>query len=188
MTDEYPSWRKALFGSDAVANLRCAIKYVVWHGAYAVLALFGGLLYIGATVVDKLRSNERASGAVNRTVHSPRARKIGTYIFSAISIAYLAGALAYILYILALMLMENALVTIVTLGAIVLLSILLIAGLVYLGPRVKGAAKRGGRAASSGWKKTVEVSKDTPGLRRVIGKCPVSLDIEPRWFEKLFGN
>jgi hypothetical protein len=31
-----------------------------------------------------------------------------------------------------------------------------------------------------------ERAVETPGVRRVYGECPVSMDMAPKWFDKLF--
>lgn len=79
-TDEgdevYPSPRLALLGNGHVANLRCAIKYVVWQGGWLAVAIFGAIfvailgtaaaIYYGLTFVYN-RTLGRL-GVVTRTV------------------------------------------------------------------------------------------------------------------------
>lgn len=44
--DEYPSIRRVLSDQDKVANVYCALKWVIWQSAWLVLGIFG--LVIGA--------------------------------------------------------------------------------------------------------------------------------------------
>jgi hypothetical protein len=53
--EKYPHWKEALFGNDgAVANLRCAVKYVFWHTGYALLGILGVVLLAAAWGIDKV--------------------------------------------------------------------------------------------------------------------------------------
>jgi len=38
---------------------------------------------------------------------------------------------------------------------------------------------------TSAFHRAGERAVETPGVRRVYGECPVSMDIEPKWFDRL---
>lgn len=45
--DEYPHWRRALFGDPEdgyLVNAWCAVKYVLWHSFHALFVLFAGII------------------------------------------------------------------------------------------------------------------------------------------------
>lgn len=188
MTDEYPSWREALFSDDKIANIRCAIKYVFWHGAYLLLALLGVLLVAGAKVLDALSRSggNRAVGGVKRGLGDSRVKKAARYVFGTLMVVYVAGVIAYGVYLFITILLANPATTIFWTVAIVGGSIALLLGWAYGGPRIKSALRRAGGATASAASKAGTKAAETPGIRRVYGNCPVHMDISPRWFDKIF--
>lgn len=189
MTDEYPSWREALRDNSKFVNIRCIAKFFVWHFTYILLTIGGGIMFVGVAIIDAL-----ALGAMNGTqrvdeaIGSDRVRTATSYLATVLMVGYVAAVAAWMLYLLALALMNNPMLTLgAIVGTVVALAAILLAW-AYGGPYVKALFTTAGRGVSRSWSKTVEVSKGTPGVRRVVGECPVHMSIEPKWFEKLFGD
>lgn len=194
LEDEYPHWKDALFGNhNAVANIRCAIHYVFWHSVYALIAIIGGLL-IGAIKVGTLvapifgplgepivRGLKRAQNGLSTVANHEYTEMVA---IGALAIAFVAGilfmvgALLYFLYTQFWMT-----IGIIAGSAIGLAALFGVALLVeYLSDPAKNAASSVAMKASAAGQRAVE----TPGIRRVYGQCPVSIDQAPKWFENLF--
>jgi len=190
MSDEYPSWREALFSDDKIANIRCAIKYVFWHGAYLLLALLGVLLVAGAKVLDTLSRSggNRAVGGVKRGLGDSRVKKTARYIFGALMVVYVAGVIAYGVYLFITILLANPVTTIFWSVVLVGGTIALLLGWAYGGPRIKSALARSRATVARGANRAGQRAAQTPGIRRVYGRCPVSMNQEPKWFKNVFGE
>lgn len=169
--DTYPHWKDAITNNDVVVNLRCAAKYIIWHGSYVLLAIAGLLIVGGAKVLGM-------SGA-NRVISHPMTTKIATGVFKLIVVLYLILFSGIVLYNIWLSpMLAVSLLGAVVVSFIIAVLVILIGKSEYF-DSVMDSIKSG---ASSAGQKAVE----TPGVRRVYGNCPVSLDIQPKWFEKLF--
>jgi hypothetical protein len=185
--DKYPHWRDALFGEHgAVANIRCGIEYVVWHSAYALITLLGiafVLFGLAIKAVAKLlgpisgpieRAGEGLENIVSRVANSE-------YVLDAamILLALSAGVvLLFGVYIVIMMAISNPIAF--AQGLAITLGIMLVWGAcLELADRYGGSVKRGAFKAG-------EKATETPGIRRVYGKCPVSFDQSPKWFNKFF--
>ena len=175
--DKYPSWRDALFSNDTVANIRCAIKYIFWHMSYAAIGLIGVVLVGVATVIGKVTRTELA-WKVKRAATSDRAHAIGEAISELIIATYIVFMIEFVIYLLITdptILMEFLALLVGT--AIVSVVIILV---------VEKVLPQALNRASDPAKRVANRAKETPGVRRVYGNCPVSMSIEPRWFKKLF--
>lgn len=188
--DEYPSARAALFDSDKLVNFRCFLKYILWHGAYILLAIVGVLLYAGAVVFDRLSRSggNRAVGAVQSGVSDPRVKKVSRWAFGILAVLYIGIVLAYGAYLLYQALLAAPLLTVAAIVGVVVGVAAIIVGWAYGGPYVKRAIYRTGGAVASGASRAGAVAQQTPGIRRVYGECPVSFDIEPKWFDRIFDD
>jgi len=134
LEDKYPHWKDALFGNhNAVANLRCAVHYVFWHGVYALLAVIG-VLVVGGAIYLLVTAFWQFLAAVG-------------------------GGL----------------------GVVILL-----VGLALLWEKLRDPAKSAANGAAAKANVAGQKAVQTPGVRRVYGECPVSLDQAPHWFENLF--
>ena len=186
--DKYPHWKDALFGDheDMVANLRCAVKYLFWHGAYLLLAVFGVLLY----AVSKVLGAIGQSGAATRTsnaLHSPQAKKAGRGLF-------VLSAILMVIYVIGVVIYLILTQPFALLGALVSVALIVVAGVIAGfawekgGPKVKALLSRAGSPVKKGASKAGKKAIETPGVRRVYGNCPVHMNMEPRWFDKLFND
>jgi len=172
--DKYPSPKEAIFGNGHVANLRCAIKYVAWQLTYTVIAAFGllfaGLVYVGEKVPVgyPLKYIGRFG---QRVAQLSIVRPIITYFWYGVGVLVVALFLYTFVY--------YTIFALIVTGYIVALG----ASAIF--------AKRYGDSIESWLRRNLwflpvaaEKSKQTPGVRRVYGHCPVSFDIEPKWFER----
>jgi len=196
---EYPHWKEALFGNGKVANLWCAVKYGIWHGAHLLLAVLGVLLFV---LVKAYRGLKRVLGYVTPdsapTVPTPniglkekltseRASDAGIVAFLLICIGWF-GWLAYevIVYALANTITFLAIVGGITLGIIALIigivGVLLIEKHFGVKERSKKTVKVTGVKTAEKAGAVKEKSKETPLFRRILGYCPVSMSMEPKWF------
>lgn len=170
---EYPSWRDVLEDDSKIANLHCAAKYVFWHTAYALLAVFGLALVQFAKVYQWITGTSGAK-RVSNIMSSSRAKAASRYMANALLIL---GAVLAIVTI-GLMLLEDPVLFVMAVGWIVgvfIISMLVVLfvdeGLPYLRQLLGGTGER---------------AAQTPVVRRVYGRCPVHMDIEPQWYEELF--
>jgi len=86
-------------------------------------------------------------------------------------------AAGYALWLIAL----NPIAYLTLIGAVTHGIIFLFGLLIYLDERETTVSE----VAGSGLSKAGNKAKETPGVRRVYGNCPVSLKTCPRWFESL---
>jgi hypothetical protein len=199
MGREYPSPRKALLGNDHVANLYCGVKYVFWQTMYLFLAI--GLL-VGKAV--KASGFPRAADRIVDAVTADRTVKwLGNAMLGGFIIVALAAIASFYWVIHA-----EPYIGAYFIDAITAVGIgLYVEGrthvLLRLGDflfedvpnAVGGALKRtgsalGARADTAATKTTTAaktVAEKTPKSvrQRVYGYCPVSFDIEPKWFEAM---
>lgn len=184
MSDEYPHWREALFGNNgAVANLRCAVKYGFWHAGYLLMLLLGIVLLVGAWALDRVTGTE--------TVARLRSASQHPYVSDAVDLILAWACGVYLGLVVAVGLIEvirNPMLLVYGIG-IAIGTIVVLAVVVALAVNVWRATREtrqttvqvvGGAARQAG-----ERAVETPGVRRVYGQCPVSMDIEPKWFERV---
>lgn len=176
---EYPSWRTALFGNGHAANIRCAIKYGFWQLGYVLLALVGGAILAVLYPFVKLAGSDAMSRVVAAT-DNRRLRRAFVWLGRGF-VALLALAVAALVIRAIIRHPFEALVTVAGTVAIVvgiLVVFLLIEVLAdALAPTRRRVEKRAAKAG--------ERAQQTPVARRLYGYCPVSTDIEPKWFERL---
>jgi hypothetical protein len=211
MTDEpenieekYPHWRTALFGNhNAVANLRCAIEYVLWHTAYLLLSIVGAAIVavfgVAKIILHVLEVPFRyiggpferigaALGSVGRRLSSGARSFLSNdtvvTVFAGAALVIIGAgfvALVGLAVYLAILNPFEALKGVGTAVGILLVTFILIEGIDRVWPTVSRTAANGARTAA-------ETAVETPGIRRVYGKCPVSFDQSPRWFDSLFSS
>jgi len=192
--DTYPHWRDALFGNhSAYANIKCAIHYVLWHGAYAVAALIGGLILFGAQAGNRVSKYcgplagpiSRGSSRVYNSVRSVLTHEYAQKIYEAIFIIMLVGSVLFTIVSIILIGVKNFW-TLVTGFSIVGGCMLATYSIVFLYDRLSSPAKSAATSASHIVRRVEKQATETPGIRRVVGKCPVTLGEAPKWFNKLF--
>lgn len=178
----YPHWKDALFSNDAIANLRCAIDYVIWHAVYGLLALLG-LLVIGSIKGARKLSavlgpvaapfsgvGSRIISAVTWFVNNDTVSTFFTYLFNLIFYAIVAfNAIVIGLWVYN---EPSEFFKFVGIGVSIAAGIIILAA---VGIKIRPYLSTAG-----------EKAKETPGVRRVYGECPVDLDISPKWFDNLF--
>lgn len=178
-TDEYPSWKKALFGQETIANLRCAVKYIFWHTAHLVLAIPIVISLGLLTLVDKAANTGTASVAREKT-DNEYLKSGAYYLMWALVIGYLAIGVAMI----AVEIYANPMIAVFILaviGGVVVLGLTVALTASLAGEQFKAfGAWVAGLLGSAGHRAT-----QTPGVRRVYGNCPVSFKIDPKWYESL---
>lgn len=182
--DKYPHWKDALLGNDgAIANLRCAIHYIVWHTVYGGLAVVAFLLvgaikslvfigeHSGPLSTYVVGFGEWLKSSVVRVVKHPATFYVGFGVTASIAVACLGIALYQIITmgLDSLLMLAKLLVTLIIFAVIGFG--LMWFGEHYISPLLGRAGKR---------------AKETPGIRRIYGNCPVSISQPPRWFNKVF--
>jgi len=193
--DKYPSWRDALFSEDTVANLRCAVKYAVWHTGYALLTIVGALV-VGAMMIAKFIQRLLPSGKITQGAKalgglvlvpiiavfewydgSTTAKRIAevaamlVLLGAAVGLLGLVGYLAYL----------NPIAFAQTIGSVAIMFAIAAGILEAIERYGDSAASASAKAVGSAKEKAVE----TPGVRRVFGRCPVHFDLEPKWFKNI---
>jgi hypothetical protein len=202
---KYPHWKTALMGNGHVANLWCAIKYFIWHGAHLLLAVLGVALFV---LVKGYRGIKRVLGYVTpdstpsvptpdlnlrEKLTSETASDAGIVVL----VLLLVGWFGYLGYALLMYALANPILFLAWVGGITLAVVALAIGAIIaikleLGKRTKQTAKVTGVKTVETASVVKEKSKETRGLRRLLGYCPVSMSLEPKWFdsftERLFGD
>lgn len=180
LENKYPHWKDALFGNHGLrANLRCAVNYVVWHGSYGLLAFFG-LLAMGIFgALDRVADTKTAQN-VGEKLRTSRAKKTLRTLVYAVGVLFIAGftgATGYWIYL-------NPMEFLASVGLIVC-TLIVVAVMAFGMDRMASSetVNKAGSKVASGASKVGEKSKVTPVARRVYGHCPVSMDVEPKWFE-----
>jgi hypothetical protein len=194
MEDKYPHWKDALFGNhNAVANLRCAIHYVFWHGAYGLLAVLGVLLVGALKAGDFLAEylgplSEPVKSAISRVRHgiarflnhdkTQAVAEIGFVVLFVVSLIACVVTLGWLFY-------TQFWMTVQALGILIggVIGLILLFAIIE---RLEEPAANAGSALASGANRAGQKAVQTPGIRRVYGECPVSMDMAPRWFDNLF--
>lgn len=182
--DKYPHWKEALFGNDgAVANLRCAVKYGFWHTGYLLLLALGLVLLSAAWLIDRATGSSVAS-RVNDFFAHPYVDDATDLILAWAAGVYLGAIAAWVIIevirdpMLLVYGVAGAIGTIV--GLVALAFVISYLWNLTQDTRQTTVAVAGGAARRAG-----ERAVETPGVRRVYGQCPVSMDIEPKWFERV---
>lgn len=151
--DEYPSVRRAILGRNGhVANAYCAVKWALWQVSHVLLAAV-----VVAVVIP-------AAWLFNRIgVRPPKpvlvAGAVLKRVLDRVANSIVGKALWY-----------AAFVVVAVAGSPVWV-VMAIGIYLYQGSRLQALLHRGR-----------DTAKDTPGVRRLYGECPVSMDIEPKWF------
>lgn len=195
--NEYPHWKEALFGNGHVANLWCAIKYFVWHGAHLLLALLGLVLFLAIkayqaldTAIGYAASDDSPLPNVNlkEKLTSELASNIAIGVFLLICAVWF-GFVGYHIILFAL---ANTIMFLAAIGGITLAVIAItVGGFLALviedkfGPKGKGkqAVTITGVKAAEKVGTVKEKSKETPLFRRLLGYCPVSMSMQPKWLD-----
>jgi len=192
--DKYPHWKDALFGNhNAVANLRCAVHYVFWHAVYALIAVIGVVVvgaiklgkaiapYLGPLGAPLVAGLDRFFNGVSYVLNHRYTQTIFEGVMVIAAIVILVGFIGVVIWQLIVAPWETlALIGGVILGFAILLGILLLAE--YLRDPARNAANGLAAKANTAGQKAVQ----TPGVRRVYGECPVSMDAAPKWFDNIF--
>jgi hypothetical protein len=196
-SDDYPSWKEALFGNGHAANLYCAVKYAFWHATHALLAVLLLAVFvivkvavtvgraINAVTPDSTPSAPRP-GLMDR-LSGPRAK---AFARGSVAFAFI-GSVVYCISMLVYFIITAPLAVAAAFGLVVL-----IIGVVILWfavkDRVFSALKRSGGAAANATGKAVkrgseirQKSEKKPLVRRLLGYCPVSMNLNPKWFDRL---
>ena len=198
LKDKYPHWRDALFGNnDAVANIRCAIHYVFWHSVYFLIALVG-LVVLG--VVKIVKTISRPLGPLTEPIHNTMDQFVSgvNYVlnhdytkkaFDALLVLFFAASVIVGLGFIGYMLITQFWLTIKTVGVIIAFFVAFGIGMPVIdkvAPYIIGAGFSAAGYTASKARDAGEKAVETPGVRRVYGQCPVSLDMAPKWFDNLF--
>lgn len=190
--DKYPHWKDALFGNeDAVANIRCAVHYVFWHVMYALMAIVGVVLLASVKLVGGALSYlptsrtknaaARMTGAVQRVMNHEYTKKGFEYALIGAFIIYCIVGAGFIIY----HLYTNLIMSLIAIGAIIL-GIVAFVLFIIIASEIRPYVAQAFSTAGSGAKTAANQAKETPAVRRLYGRCPVSMSITPEWFDKLF--
>lgn len=188
--DKYPSWRDALFSNDTVANIRCGIKYIIWHGGYLLIAIVGAIFFALYKFVDLLQrgSDTTPVKSARSKVDNDKAKMGARYIFGTALVVYAAAMLAWVLYTVVTFVLKYPGLALA--GAIVaaLIFATLLAGAAYGGPYISKVLHRTAEGATSTANRAGKKAVQTPGIRRVYGECPVSMNMAPKWYDRIFSE
>lgn len=195
MKDKYPYWKDALFGSEGFANFRCGVKYGIWHGLHVILASIIICAVLFARFLDTVARTRTAEVVSNKL----RSEKTKTLIFKStkgISILLIAFTSIWTIFFAITNPTEFGFILILTLtlcSTVFIISV--IAKLIHIGiirviSSYKSRVRKSERVpdldkVSTKATGVAEISKETPVVRRVYGQCPVSIHIEPKWFDSL---
>lgn len=187
--DKYPHWRDALSDSSLLVNLRCAVKYVLWHSIYLVLALIGAILVGASSILGKLGASKTArkvGSVIGAIITSSKLKRVIELCINALlvvsGIVMLFGG-AYAIWLDP---MVGVMILAIIGGAVVALVLLALLDESGIIDKLFGAGEKTGSAVSRGATKAGKKAVQTPGIRRIYGNCPVHFDIEPKWFEERF--
>jgi len=194
LEDKYPHWKDALFGNhNAVANLRCAVHYVFWHGVYALLAVIGVLVvgaikagkfiaqYLGPLAEPTERFLDGLFSRISYVMNHEYTKKLGDAVFVIVAIGLAVTVVGGAIYLLVTAFWQFLAAVGGSLGVVALLF-----GLLLLAEKLRDPAKSAANGVAAKANVAGQKAVQTPGVRRVYGECPVSLDMAPHWFEKLF--
>lgn len=154
MTDDYPNPKEALLGNGHVANAYCAAKWAIWQFFHLLVAVTALVFVIPPAHVVKWIGKRPPTTIL---IVAGALNRALDYIIESRGGRAVGKAVFYSL--------------IVIFGAVVVPFIAL--DNVYRGSRLQAWLNRGQTTA-----------KQTPGVRRLYGDCPVSLSLEPKWFER----
>lgn len=191
---EYPHWKDALFGNhNAVANIRCAVHYVFWHGVYALIGLVG-VLFVGLLKIGMILSpvfgplGKPIESALSRVYHGLEAvanhRYTELVAGAALVVVFVAAVVATITFFILALLNQFWMVV---QSMVIAVGLFIMAGaLLYAIELLSGPTKSVATSVAVNARETGEKATEAPGVRRVYGKCPVSMDQTPKWFDKIF--
>ncbi|MFB6236962.1 MAG: hypothetical protein ABEH81_01190 [Halopenitus sp.] len=165
--EEYPHWKAVLLSKEKVWNAYCTIKYVIWHGLHAIHAVIVGVVMLLAVILERMFGfsiSEIVSDKLDHPAILKTAKSVAM-LFFLLSIGVFLVAVAAFFYVL----YQNPLETgIGIVGIIVYFAV----GFALLKlNRIYGKPIR-------------SKAKTTPVVRRIYGQCPVSMEIEPKWYQK----
>jgi hypothetical protein len=186
----YPHWKEALFGENGHAsNAYCAVKYGIWHVSHVLLAGamlcgLGMLLLVQGSfqLVQRVANIEIPDmlkiGAIPRfraAMNSKYGKRLMRHLSYLALITLLVILLAFIIYVL----IVDTLVAVASILTVIVPIILIwIDGKYQLYQHFVPAKKVAVKKSSN----VKDRSTETPYLRRVLGYCPVHMDIDPKWY------
>lgn len=198
--DHYPSPREAIFGNGHVANAWCALKYVSWHLLYAFLAVCLGFLSIGIKMVDSVSGRiplwgtgrvtggaRRGAGWIHSALTHSRVKYLTTPLLAVIAVVCFVVGIGGLV----LMIIDDPFAFFVMLGVLIVLCaafVLVIHVSIYLRKRFASTGRTVGDVVVPVQQRANRIrtqARDTTAVRRVYGYCPVSMDVEPKWFERV---
>jgi len=175
--DTYPHWKEALFGDDRAANIYCAVKYALWHGSHVLMLALLSVSVLSKKVLDS------AASLVNRYdseqfafliswKDNPTVKKVFRYLGIILGVAFILGGIigiGIVVYYASMNPVSTAFSAGIAIGAMVVAKIVSIV-LEKVVPTVATVKKS---------------NENKPIIRRIAGYCPVSMDMEPKWFESI---
>lgn len=183
-----------MFSQDTVANIRCAVKYAVWHTGYLLLSIVGllllGVVYAGKGLARIVPGETignailavggavgsaigRASTAFNESVAKDIAEWAAIILLGVLFLAFV-GMVLYQIWLTPFLALQVGVGIVLTIGVLLLLT--------------EAYDRYAGQASESvghGISKAKSRAVDTPGVRRIYGNCPVDFEISPLWFRKI---
>jgi len=192
--DKYPHWKDALFGNhNAVANLRCAVHYVFWHAVYALIAVIGVVVvgaikagkaiapYLGPLGEPLVAGLDRLFDGVAYVLNHRYTQMVFEGFMVLCAIVIVVGFAVILVWQLIVAPFE----TLALIGGVILGFGILI-GLLVLFECLRDPARNAANGLATSARAAGERAVETPGVRRVYGECPVSMDAAPKWFDDLF--
>lgn len=205
--DKQPSLRDALFSDSTIANLRCAVKWFAWQVTHLlgvlVLSFIVGAALLGSNAARLLRGVSRrvsrvlplnlkrqARWLLRSLRHSTRervepkelkdtAKYIGCRLFDGLVVLVALAAVIMLLVTV----IQKPFVVVLFVGVLLATAVTTIC-VFWLFERLLSS-----ETVLTVVKKSYVARKkavETPGVRRVYGKCPVSLTGKgPSWFENV---
>jgi hypothetical protein len=194
-SDEYPSVRKALLGNGHAANLYCGVKWLFWQLTHVILA---GLILAGGAIVavaiiplvayelftDYVTKGRIAAKIPKLASRGPSITFTETHAKRLVQ-ASLTFAVIAIGVNIAFLFIQAPILFLATVGLITILGIGLAAEYMLWTNLVRDYLSEKKQNSAQKFEQTRQKSEQTAVTRRVLGYCPVSMDIDPKWYEGL---
>lgn len=189
--EKYPSWKDALFSEDTVANIRCAIKYILWHTMYVLFAIVASVIIGAIKVVKYIAGSKFVEGVL-----IPLAQKVDAFFVSIanklglpsldVIMERVADIIAYgMLILIALLFIASTLHDPLGMAMFIGIAISVVVAMFIMFATYDYINDNYSMHIGRSITKAKSTAVETPGVRRVYGECPVSFEMEPKWVQKI---
>lgn len=194
-SDEYPSIRKALLGNGHAANLYCGVKWLFWQLTHLIIAgamLFGTVivaiviipLIAYGLLTEYVTKGRIASKLPKITSRAPNITITETHVKRLVQ-----GGTAFVVTVIfvnvILLFIGAPILFLATVGVLTIIGIGLAAEYMLWTNLVRDYLSEKKNNSAQKFEQTRQKSEQTAVTRRVLGYCPVSMDIDPKWYKTL---